>query len=100
MRDYGKVWVDQHGEERKVPTIVGRLKFRIPLHAALRDFVFQRDGFRCGDCGENDRDKLVMDHVVSRRNGGAHHPSNLRTLCARCNSRKSGLVDAKAGRQR
>jgi 5-methylcytosine-specific restriction endonuclease McrA len=35
---------------------------------------------------------------LSRRNGGSHHPSNLRCLCESCNARKASLVDAKYGR--
>lgn len=40
---------------------------------------------------------LVADHVVSRRNGGSHHPDNLQALCQRCNARKAALVDAHGG---
>lgn len=36
---------------------------------------------------------LCVDHIVSRRNGGSHHPSNLQALCDPCNSAKVGLVD-------
>lgn len=107
-------WTDHNGKEWKVPTIIGRLKFRIPCHAALRAFVFERDGYACVQCGAKasnipavvpgrealmvpDRWCLVMDHTLSRRNGGAHHPSNLRTFCDTCNAAKVGLVD-KGGR--
>lgn len=114
MRDYPTTWTDHLGRQRKVPTVLGRLKFRIPLHAALRAFVFRRDGCRCVTCGaapdeipaDYDGRKtvplpsgwcLVMDHVRSRRNGGSHHPDNLCTLCDSCNSAKAGLIDAKGG---
>jgi 5-methylcytosine-specific restriction endonuclease McrA len=76
----------------KVPTIRGRLKMRIPCHRALRDFVLWRDK-KCQRCGATD--DLVADHIVSRRNGGSHHPLNLQALCQSCNSAKAGLVDAK-----
>lgn len=88
-------WVDQQGTRRRVPQIRGRLKFRIPSHRALRDFVFARDEYRCKTC---DPLKLVPDHIISRRNGGAHHPDNLQTLCDSCNARKANLVDAKVAR--
>ena len=107
-------WTDHLGVTRPTPTILGRLKFRIPLHAALRAFVHHRDGFACCICGVvapdvpanydgrnaagrgyGPRLLLVADHIVSRRNGGSHHPSNLQTLCESCNARKSGLVDSK-----
>ena len=41
------------------------------------------------------RSCLVIDHVVSRLNGGTHHPDNLQTLCDSCNSAKVGLVDSR-----
>ncbi len=88
-------WNDEHGTQWKVPTIIGRLKMRIPCHRALRDFVLRRDG-TCRWCG-TDQD-LVADHIISRRNGGAHHPDNLQALCQSCNARKAGLVDAKGQR--
>lgn len=99
MRDYSKAspkfWTDHHGRVWRVPQIKGRLKFAIPSHAALRSFVIARDGGKCVDCGCNDEQRLVADHVVSRRNGGSHHPDNLRCRCNRCNARKSALVDAR-----
>lgn len=117
----GAIWVDHSGVTRKVPA-PGKLRFpKIPLHAALRAFVYIRDGFACQWCGAtpdvipSDYDGrhtlelqkesktgfstcLVIDHVLSRRNGGTNHPNNLQTLCEGCNAAKAGLVDAKHGR--
>lgn len=97
MRDYSKVgprfWTDQTGRQWKVPMIQGRLKMRIPCHRALRDFVIRRDGGKCSDCGATEN--LIADHILSRRNGGTHHPDNLRCLCQSCNSRKASVVDAR-----
>jgi 5-methylcytosine-specific restriction endonuclease McrA len=97
MREYGRVspqfWIDHNGKEWKVPQIKGRLKFRIPSHRALRDYVMYRDK-HCLCCGS--LENLVADHIVSRRNGGLHHPDNLQVLCDSCNARKANLVDARA----
>lgn len=93
MRDDLMEWKDQHGNTRKTPQILGRLKpGRIPLHRSIREFVIWRDG-SCRWCGSTE--DLIADHVLSRRNGGSHHPSNLQALCQSCNSSKVGLVDAK-----
>lgn len=97
MRDYSKVsgqfWTDKNGKTWKVPQVLGRLRCgKCPGHRALREFVIQRDRV-CRWCG-TDKD-LVADHVVSRRNGGEHHPNNLQALCWSCNSKKAGLIDAK-----
>ncbi|ECW2977141.1 TPA_asm: hypothetical protein GBZ67_21190 [Salmonella enterica subsp. diarizonae] len=99
MRDHKMIfpefWADQFGSQWKVPTIKKRLKMRIPCHRALRDFVLWRDGYKCRHCGSTDQIKLVADHILSRRNGGEHHPDNMQCLCDSCNARKAGLVDAK-----
>lgn len=53
---------------------------------ALRRAVLARDGHRCtvaGCAGEG----VVVDHIVSRRNGGADAMANLRTLCRAHDSR-------------
>ena len=92
-------WVDAAGRVRKAPTIRKRLKFRIPLHRDLREFVLSRDKMTCQICGAVGSDdgstpiRIEMDHIISRRNGGAHHPSNLQTLCQSCNARKAASVD-------
>lgn len=94
-----------------MPVTKWRLDFRKPSHRAIRAFVFNRDGFACGECGvKPDRipeaydgsftprvgkQYLVVDHKISRCRGAActHHPDNLQTLCGSCNSRKRNLVD-------
>lgn len=101
MRDYAKVaptfWTDQNGKNWKVPQIKGRLKCgKIPSHAALRAFVIHRAGGICQICGH--APAVVADHIVSRRNGGSHHPDNLQAACESCNAKKAGLVDAKCRR--
>lgn len=94
MKPDDPFWTDSDGTVRLVPRILGRLKpGKCPGHAALRAFVIRRDGGRCRWCGNRDPLQLVADHVVSRRNGGSHHPSNLQALCQSCNARKAGLVD-------
>lgn len=93
-KDAPDTWTDHLGRTWKTPRILRRLKpGKCPGHAALREFVIQRDGGECQWCGT---DKLlVADHIISRRSGGAHHPDNLRTLCDPCNCARAGLVDAK-----
>jgi hypothetical protein len=61
----------------------------------LRAQVVMRDGYQCmaRDCSTPYRGiggRLIVDHVVERRKGGADHPSNLRTLCPNCDNRRHG----------
>jgi len=89
-------WVDFMGTTWRTLQILGRIKYRYPSALALRDFVLSRDGQLCVSCGAADTNDnaLLLDHIVSRRNGGSHHPDNLQALCARCNASKSATVDA------
>lgn len=108
-------YIDHEGIKQRVPTIRGRLKFRISSHARLRVFVFTRDGFTCQACGVAANEIpanydgssavslpsgrcLVMDHIEARRNGGLHHPFNLRTSCEQCNWVKAGRIDGVRGK--
>lgn len=111
-----ETWTDHNGRIWPVTTMRGRLKFKLPSHAALRAYVFHRDGFRCRKCpakaasvpvGYDGRytlvtdtrvkarngsrswhDVLIVDHVLTLKAGGRNHPSNLQTLCETCNKRK------------
>ena len=92
-----KFWTDHTGKSWRLPNTIGRLRpHQIECHAALRTFVFTRDSYMCRKCRRDG--ELVVDHIVSWRNGGTHHPDNLQTLCKPCNDRKAryhdrGLVD-------
>jgi hypothetical protein len=112
-------WTDLDGEKQPVIKSRNNLNFSIPLHAKIRRFVFFRDGFKCQICGvapfilpddydgkallecgnplgfksKNNGNYLVIDHIISLKNGGVSHPENLQVLCRNCNSRKANLID-------
>ena len=61
----------------------------------MRAIVLERDGYRCTapDCstpGRGSGGRLIVDHVIERRKGGADQPSNLRTFCPTCDNRRHG----------
>lgn len=67
-----------------------------------RKDVYQRDDFRCQNCGRKGGPKgnteLHAHHVVPKSNGGSHELSNLKTLCKRCHKATHGDSIAPTGR--
>lgn len=49
--------------------------------------IFRRDGYECQYCGVRG-DKLTLDHVVPRKDGGGETWENLVCACTHCNNRK------------
>lgn len=62
-----------------------------------RQNLFKRDGFRCVYCGSGE--KLTMDHVIPRAQGGKTTWKNLVTACYKCNAQKGALTVEQAGLQ-
>ena len=62
---------------------------RQPIPRQLRHQVFQRDGYRCRECGASkDETSLEIDHIVPVAKGGTNDIDNLQTLCRECNRMK------------
>jgi 5-methylcytosine-specific restriction endonuclease McrA len=59
---------------------------------ALRQAVYERDGFACVYCGEKDQ-RLSLDHRVPEIRGGTHDISNLATACLACNGAKRDMTE-------
>lgn len=55
--------------------------------SAAREFVMERDGWRCVDCGAVI--DLTIDHVIPVSRGGTRARRNLQTLCRPCNEAKA-----------
>lgn len=60
----------------------------VPL--AVRNAVWQRDGAKCVECGDNQY--LEFDHIIPFAKGGASSENNLQLLCRRCNMSKSDKI--------
>jgi 5-methylcytosine-specific restriction endonuclease McrA len=91
-------WTDHLGQRWRTLKILRRIKYRYPAALALREFVFRRDRWSCLECGCRDPVELVLDHIISRRNGGSHHPANLQSLCNSCNAKKACTTDRRTRR--
>ncbi len=57
--------------------------------------VFLRDRFTCQYCNKKSQE-LTLDHVIPRKQNGAHNWNNVVAACARCNLRKAGRTPAEA----
>ena len=61
------------------------------IRQSLRISVFERDAYRCRECG--DWHGLTVDHIIPWSKGGLTKLENLQTLCRSCNSRKGNKID-------
>lgn len=60
------------------------------MSQSLRTKVFERDEYRCKECG--DHQSLCVDHIYPESKGGTQALSNLQTLCRTCNLKKGDRV--------
>jgi hypothetical protein len=63
---------------------------RMGIPQQVRELIYRRDGYLCVECLRPD--DLTLDHIYPWSLGGSDDPSNLRTLCRPCNSRKGARV--------
>lgn len=66
------------------------LDYRPRIADALREAVYDRDGYACLHCGTTER--LTLDHIYPYVFGGEDTYENLQTLCAPCNSSKGARI--------
>lgn len=59
----------------------------------FRRHLFDRDGGRCGICGDPVAlKKMDIDHIVQLTDGGSDDPSNLRVAHPRCNRSRPRIL--------
>lgn len=62
---------------------------RTGLDIHSRIGIFRRDEYTCRHCGRQGSERtLEADHIIPFSLGGVNDPSNLQTLCVKCNRRK------------
>lgn len=66
------------------------------MTTSLRDYVKNRDNYRCCNCGNGTYKEpnllLEIDHIIPLSKGGLTKLDNLQTLCWRCNRSKGSKV--------
>jgi 5-methylcytosine-specific restriction endonuclease McrA len=82
----------------EVPSII-RLVYLVKRPFAPRKLskkeIFLRDQYTCQYCGKKTQD-LTLDHVIPRRQRGAHTWENVVAACSYCNLRKAGRTPEEA----
>ena len=76
--------------EFPVPSVVRLERYiRAPRRTVVlsKRNIFRRDNYECQYCGAK-ADKLTLDHVIPRKEGGVDSWENLVTACTQCNNRK------------
>lgn len=69
---------------------IERDDYRKKIPAAVRALVYERDEYRCVECGATEG--LTLDHIYPWSLGGTDTVDNLRVLCRPCNSSKGARV--------
>jgi hypothetical protein len=80
--------------EIKKPSIIKvRSYINTPFNkvAMTRENVFRRDDYECVYCGNSERSKLTIDHVIPQSKGGKNVWDNVVTACRSCNLQKADL---------
>lgn len=84
-----------------LPSVIRlRAYHRVPIRMqqVSRKNIFIRDGYRCMYCGRKGKgDRLELEHVVPKCQGGKNSWDNLVAACNPCNQRKKGRTPEEAG---
>lgn len=60
----------------------------------MRFEIYERDGYKCRNCGISDRyANLEIDHIIPISKGGKSTYDNLQTLCHKCNTEKGDSIN-------
>ncbi len=95
---------NHRGQVRTVSTVIDvpsiiRLAYLVKRPFAPRKLskkeIFLRDKYTCQYCGTKSQ-QLTLDHVVPRRQKGAHTWENVVAACSKCNLRKAGFTPEEA----
>lgn len=66
---------------------------------AARLVVLERDGYRCVECGAQDKTQLDVHHVLPRALGGQDEPANLVVLCDLCHAARHPTLQVSLARR-
>lgn len=94
-KDLPIIHAEPVGLEVDLPPLPKKKKRRPKVNPTTRQRVYERDGYRCVYCGNDDPDQLTIDHVQPLTARGRNHYSNMVTACSGCNHEKRDRTDVK-----
>jgi 5-methylcytosine-specific restriction endonuclease McrA len=84
-----------------VPSVIRLQHYvRKPTQPALafsKKNILKRDGYTCQYCGRNGGERMTIDHVIPRSQGGRTVWENVVSACRVCNLRKGSRSPDEAG---
>jgi 5-methylcytosine-specific restriction endonuclease McrA len=84
-----------------LPLVIRLLHFIAkPVHTAIsfnKKNILKRDAYTCQYCGRNSGERMTIDHVVPKAQGGRTIWENVVSACRACNLRKGNRRPGEAG---
>ena len=97
---YKDVFIHSQKVTMPLPNVIKIKKYvgygkNLPRFSRLN--IMFRDNFTCQYCGKQEKkDKLTMDHIIPKSQGGKKGWSNIVTSCVPCNQKKSNRTPEQA----
>jgi len=84
-----------------IPLVIRLQHFiRKPVHPTIsfnKKNILKRDAYTCQYCGRNSGERMTIDHVVPRSQGGRTVWENVVSACRACNLKKGSRRPSEAG---
>jgi 5-methylcytosine-specific restriction endonuclease McrA len=84
-----------------IPLVIRLQHFiRKPIHPTIsfnKKNILKRDAYTCQYCGRNSGERMTIDHVVPRSQGGRTIWENVVSACRACNLKKGSRRPGEAG---
>ena len=87
--------ISQHVDVPSIIRLVYLVKRPFVPSKLSKKEIFLRDQYTCQYCGIKSGE-LTLDHVIPRRQKGAHTWENVVAACSKCNLRKAGFTPEEA----
>ena len=87
--------ISQHVDVPSIIRLVYLVKRPFVPSKLSKKEIFLRDQYTCQYCGIKSPE-LTLDHVIPRRQKGAHTWENVVAACSKCNLRKAGFTPEEA----